>query len=92
MSISGKTIVFTGTLVMKRNVAKAAAEAAGAQCGASVTAKTDILVCGQGVGEKKTADAEKKGVAIWTEDEFAAAIGAGAGGAGAGAKAPAAGM
>jgi Mg-chelatase subunit ChlD len=86
MSISGKALVFTGTLVMKRNDAKAAAEAAGATVGSSVTAKTDILVCGTGVGEKKTADAEKKGVAVWNEDEFAAAIGAGAG-AGAGGKA-----
>ena len=49
-SIHGKTIVFTGTLEMKRNDATAAAKAAGAKVTGSVSKATDILVCGAGVG------------------------------------------
>jgi hypothetical protein len=74
MSLRGKTIVFTGTLQMKRDDAKAAAEAAGARVANSVSKTTDILVCGAGVGAKKTADAEKKGVAVWEEARFSEAL------------------
>eukprot|EP01050_Picozoa_sp_SAG11_P018036 SAG11_NODE_2671_length_3110_cov_3.724012_5_plen_128_part_01 len=83
MSLRGKTIVFTGTLQMKRDDAKAAAEAAGAKVAGSVSKTTDILVCGAGVGAKKTADAEKKGVAVWEEAQFTEALvgGEGMGGA-----------
>ena len=48
-------------------------------------------VCGTGVGAKKTDDAEKKGVAVWTEDDFVTALdGGGGGGSGAKREAPAA--
>ena len=70
MSLNGKQICFTGTLQMKRDDAKAQAEAAGAKVTGSVSANTDILVCGAGVGAKKTDDAQKKGVEVWTEDQF----------------------
>ena len=40
----------------------------------SVSANTDILVCGAGVGAKKTDDAQKKGVEVWTEDQFTSAL------------------
>ena len=59
---------------MKRDDAKAAAEAAGAKVGGSVTGKTDILVCGAGIGEKKKSDAMAKGVVVWDEAAFVQAI------------------
>ena len=71
---------------MKRDDAKAAAEAAGAKVGGSVSGKTDILVCGTGVGEKKTSDAKAKGVVVWDEATFAQAVGAGSAGPAAGSK------
>jgi hypothetical protein len=77
MSVSGKTIVFTGTLAMPRNDAKAMAETAGAKVTGSVTGSTDILVCGSGVGAKKTDDAAKKGVEVWSEEQFHAALAGG---------------
>lgn len=76
MSLAGKTICFTGTLAMKRADATKAAEAAGAKVGGSVTGKTDILVAGPGAGAKEDA-ARAKGVDVWTEAQFAAAIGGG---------------
>jgi hypothetical protein len=82
MSLNGKQICFTGTLQMKRDDAKAQAEAAGAKVTGSVSANTDILVCGAGVGAKKTDDAQKKGVEVWTEDQFTSALSGGGGGGG----------
>jgi len=93
MSLNGKKIVFTGTLEMARAEAKSQAEAAGATVVGSVSKATDILVCGTGVGDKKTSDAAAKGVAIMSEAEFVAALGGGGGGGGGGGskrKAPAA--
>jgi NAD-dependent DNA ligase len=49
MSLHGKSIVFNGTLKMKRDHAKAAAEAAGAKVTSSISKATHILVCGAGV-------------------------------------------
>jgi hypothetical protein len=74
MSLNGKTIVFTGTLHMKRDDASLQAEKAGAKVSGTVTANTDILVCGSGVGAKKTDDAQKKGVEVWTEEQFTSAL------------------
>jgi predicted DNA-binding WGR domain protein len=74
MSLAGKTICFTGTLTMKRTDATKAAEAAGAIVGGSVTGKTNILVAGPGAGAKAD-QAKAKGVEVWTEDEFMAALG-----------------
>eukprot|EP01043_Picozoa_sp_COSAG02_P010838 COSAG02_NODE_390_length_23244_cov_35.504558_19_plen_510_part_00 len=76
MSIVGKALCFTGTLQMPRAKATAAAEAAGATVTGSVSAKTDILVAGPGAGSKLK-QAEAKGVDVWTEDEFNAALGGG---------------
>jgi DNA ligase (NAD+) len=58
MSLSGKTIVFSGTLSMKRAEAKAEAEAAGAKVASSVSNKVDILVAAADVAGKKVADAQ----------------------------------
>ena len=71
--IARKLLCFTGKLQMPRAEAIAAAEAAGAIVKSSVSADTDILVVGLGAGLKRKR-AEARGVEVWTEDQFNAAL------------------
>ncbi|MBR1125297.1 NAD-dependent DNA ligase LigA [Bradyrhizobium lablabi] len=74
-AISGKTVVFSGSLEkMTRDEAKANAERLGAKAASSVSKKTDYLIAGPGAGSK-LADAKKHGVTVLTEDEWLKLIG-----------------
>jgi DNA ligase (NAD+) len=70
--LSGKTVVFTGSLEqMSRNEAKATAERLGARVSGSVSKNTDLVIAGPGAGSKLK-DAQKHNVKVISEDEWLA--------------------
>ena len=73
MSLVGKVMVFKGGSFSghKRDFAAALATAQfGVKVDTSVTRATHILVCGSGVGAKTIEDAKKKGIQVWTANDF----------------------
>jgi len=73
--VSGKTVVFTGTLErITRDEAKAQAERLGAKVAGSVSKKTDYVVAGPGAGSK-LAEAKKHNVKVLTEDQWFKLVG-----------------
>lgn len=75
--VSGKTVVFTGTLErMTRSEAKARAETLGAKVAGSVSKKTDYVVVGADAGSKAKKAAEL-GVETLSEEAWLKLIGGG---------------
>ena len=73
--VSGKTMVFTGSLVqMTREEAEDRAQRLGAKIAKSVSKKTDIVVAGPGAGSKLKKAAEL-GVQVIDEDAWVAILG-----------------
>lgn len=68
--LTGKTIVFTGSLQkFSREEAKEIAERMGAKTASSVSSKTSFVVAGENAGSKLE-EAKKKGIKILLEEDF----------------------
>lgn len=73
-AFAGKTVVFTGALVMPRAEAKQLVENAGGKVSGSVSRKTDFVVVGEDPGSKLDR-ARELGVEVLTEEQFREAMG-----------------
>ena len=67
--LSGKTVVFTGTLNMARAEAKTKALSLGAKVAGSVSKNTDYVIMGEDAGSKAK-KAQELGIKIINEEEF----------------------
>jgi DNA ligase (NAD+) len=73
-ALTGKTVVFTGSLTtLTRDEARAQAEALGAKVAGSVSARTGLVVAGADAGTKR-AKAEALGVRVIDEAEWQAMV------------------
>jgi DNA ligase (NAD+) len=73
--IAGKKIVFTGKMNQgSRDQMQKEATQLGAQVQGSVSAKTDLLVCGESMGASKKSKAEKLDVEMISEDDYIALL------------------
>ncbi len=70
----GKKMVFTGKMINPREEMKKQAKALGMQVLTSVTSKTDYLIIGANVGQKKIENANKFDIKILTESDYMALI------------------
>jgi DNA ligase (NAD+) len=75
--LAGKTVVITGAISDPRSGEKVArpafqrlCEKAGATAASSVSASTDMLIAGAGVGDSKLTKAEKLGVEVVDQAEI----------------------
>ena len=69
-ALFGKKVVFTGKMAGSRDEMKKHAKSIGIEVTTSVSAKTDYLVIGEKVGQKKIESAQKFGVEVMTEQEY----------------------
>jgi DNA ligase (NAD+) len=75
--LAGKTVVITGTIADPRSGEKVGrpafqrlCERAGATTASSVSANTDMLICGANVGASKTAKAVKLSVEVVDQEDI----------------------
>ncbi len=69
LPLKGKTFVFTGTISIPRDAAKARVQELGGKVSGSVSAKTSFVVAGDDPGSKYT-NAQKLGITILSEEDF----------------------
>jgi len=69
LPLKGKTFVFTGTLSMPRDEAKARVQELGGKVSSSVSSQTSFVVLGTEPGSKYTT-AQRLGISILSESDF----------------------